>query len=54
MHIQMSMNVTLGVMDVTTNVTTHWAAFTVRAIQALIWIQMDGPASLVCSVLSLR
>lgn len=46
-RMQMSMNVTLGVMDATTNVTTHWAVSTVRVTLPLIWILMEGPASLV-------
>ena len=49
---QIPMNVKMGVMGATTNVTTHWEASTVRATPALIWILMEGPASLVCSVLS--
>ena len=36
----------------TMNATTHWVASTVRATPALIWILMEGHASLVCSVLS--
>ena len=46
------MNVKMGMMDATTNVTTHREASTVRATPPLTWILMEGPASLVCSVLS--
>ena len=51
MHMQMSMNVILGRMGVITNATTHWEAFIVHATPHLIWILMEGPAFLVCSVL---
>ena len=50
---QIPMNVILGGMGVTTNAITRWEASTVRATPPLTWIQMEGPASLVCSVFHL-
>ena len=50
---QISMNVILGMVGVTTNATTRWEASTVHVTPALIWILMEGSASLVSSVLPL-
>ena len=47
------MNVILGMVGVTTNATTRWEASTVHVTPALIWILMEGSASLVSSVLPL-
>ena len=47
------MNVILGMMGVTINATTRWEASTVHVTPALIWILMEGSASLVSSVLPL-
>ena len=46
-YMQISMNVILGMMGVTTNATTRWEASTVHVTPALIWILMEGSASLI-------